>query len=130
MKITKQARRDAKALFLSCRSNGILNEGKVREVVQKVIAAKPRGYMGVLHHFQRLVKLDFDQRAAQVESALPLSQTQQSDLKERLTRRYGEGLLISFAHNPALIGGLRIRVGSNVIDGTIQGRLHALEDKF
>jgi F-type H+-transporting ATPase subunit delta len=130
MKITKQARRDAKALFLSCRTNGILDERKVREVVQKVIAAKPRGYMGVLHHYQRLVKLDLDQRAAQVESALPLSQTQQSDLKDRLTRRYGEGLLLSFAHNPALIGGLRIRVGSNVIDGTIQGRLHALEEKF
>jgi F-type H+-transporting ATPase subunit delta len=130
MKITKQSRRDAKALFLSCRGNGILEEDKVRAVVQKVIAAKPRGYMGVLHHFQRLVKLDLDRRTARVESALPLSQTQQGDLKERLTRRYGEGLLISFAHNPALIGGLRIRVGSNVIDGTVQGRLHALEDKF
>src|SRR6058998_3972941 len=101
MKITKQSRRDAKALFLSCRRNGILDEGRVREVVQKVIAAKPRGYMAVLHHFQRLVKLDLDRRAAQIESAMPLSQTQQTELSDTLTRRYGEGLQISFRHNPA-----------------------------
>ena len=130
MKITKQARRDAKALFLSCRSNGILEDRKVREVVQKVIAAKPRGYMAVLHHFQRLVKLDLEARTARVESATPLSSAQQSELSNSLARRYGQGLQISFAHNPALIGGLRIKVGSNVIDGTVQGRLHALEDKF
>jgi F-type H+-transporting ATPase subunit delta len=84
----------------------------------------------VLLHFQRLVKLDLDRRAAQVESAMPLSQAQQTELSDTLTRRYGEGLQISFTHNPALIAGLRIRVGSNVIDGTIQGRLHALEEKF
>ena len=130
MKITKQARRDAKALFLSCRKDGILDDGRVREVVQKVVAAKPRGYMAVLHHFQRLVKLDVDRRTARVESAMPLSQAQQSELSNSLTRRYGQGLQISFAHNPALIGGLRIKVGSNVIDGTVQGRLHALEEKF
>jgi len=102
----------------------------VREVVQKVIAAKPRGYMAVLHHFQRLVKLDLEARTARVESATPLSSAQQSELSNSLARRYGQGLQISFAHNPALIGGLRIKVGSNVIDGTVQGRLHALEDKF
>jgi len=128
--MTKQARRDAKALFVSCRKDGILDEAKVRQVVQKVIAARPRGYMGVLNHFQRLVKLDIDRRTARVESAMPLSQAQQSDLSNSLTRRYGQGLQISFAHNPALLGGLRIKVGSNVIDGTVQGRLHALEEKF
>ena len=130
MKITKQARRDAKALFLSRRNDGISDDRKVREVVQKVIAAKPRGYMAVLHHFQRLVKLDLEARTARVESAMPLSPAQQNELGNSLTRRYGRGLQISFAHNPALIGGLRIKVGSNVIDGTVQGRLHALEEKF
>jgi F-type H+-transporting ATPase subunit delta len=130
MKITKQARRDAKALFLSCRNDGISDDRKVREVVQKVIAAKPRGYMAVLHHFQRLVKLDVERRTARVESATPLSSAQQTEIGNSLAQRYGQGLQISFGHNPALIGGLRIKVGSNVIDGTVQGRLHALEDKF
>jgi F-type H+-transporting ATPase subunit delta len=130
MKLTKQARRDAKALFQSCLTNGVLDEGKVRSVVQKVLAAKPRGYMGVLQHFQRLVKLDIDRRTAQIESATALSAGQQAELTSTLSRRYGQGLLISFAHNPSLLGGIRIKVGSDVIDGTIHGRLNRLAETF
>ena len=130
MKTSKQARRDAKALFQSCRSNGVLDENKVREVVQKVIAAKPRGYMGVLQHFQRLVKLDIDRRTARIESATPLSTAQQNELNGTLARQYGQGLQISFEHNPALLGGLRIKVGSDVVDATVQGRLDALAESF
>ena len=69
VKISKQARRDAKQLFHACRVNGLLDEAKVRQVVQQVIAAKPRGYLAILSHFQRLVKLDLDRRTARVESA-------------------------------------------------------------
>jgi F-type H+-transporting ATPase subunit delta len=130
MKITKQARRDAKALFQSCLTNGVLDEAKVRTVVQKVLAAKPRGYMGVLQHFQRLVKLDIDRRTALIESATALGPAQQTELTGMLARRYGPGLQISFAHNPGLLGGVRIKVGSDVIDGTIQGRLNRLAETF
>jgi len=130
MKIPKQARRDAKALFQACRTNGVLDENKVREVVQKVIAAKPRGYMGVLGHFQRLVKLDIDRRTARIESATPLSQAQQNELSGTLARQYGQGLQISFEHNPSLLGGLRIKVGSDVVDATVQGRLNALSESL
>jgi F-type H+-transporting ATPase subunit delta len=130
MRITKQGRRDAKALFQSCLTNGVLDEAKVRSVVQKVLAAKPRGYMGMLQHFQRLVKLDIDRRTARIESAMALSPGQQTELTGMLSRRYGQGLQISFAHNPSLLGGLRIKVGSDVIDGTIQGRLNRLAETF
>jgi len=130
MKISKQARRDAKALFQGCLTNGVLDEGKVRTVVQKVLAAKPRGYMGMLQHFQRLVKLDIDRRTALIESALPLSSAQQTDLTSMLSRRYGQGLQLSFSHNPSLLGGVRIKVGSDVIDGTIHGRLNRLAETF
>ena len=130
MRIAKQARRDAKALFQSCRTNGVLDENKVREVVQKVLAAKPRGYVGTLQHFQRLVKLDIDRRTASVESATLLSPGQENDLRNTLSRRYGPGLQISFAHNPSLLGGLRIKVGSDVVDATVQGRLNALAESF
>ena len=130
MKISKLARREAKALFVSCRANGLLDEGKVRQAVEQVIARKPRGYVAILSHLQRLVKLDLDRRTARVESAVALSPTQQSELTNNLTRRYGQGLNISFAQNPTAIGGLRIQVGSDVYDGTVQARLNALADNF
>lgn len=130
MKITKQARRDAKQLFTGCRVNGTLDETKVRQTVQAVIAQKPRGYFAILSHFQRLVKLDIERRTSRVESATVLTSAEQGAIQTNLTRRYGEGLNASFAQNPALIGGLRIKVGSDVFDGSVQARLKALADGF
>ena len=127
MKISKQARRDAKQLFRSCRVNGVLDEAKVRRVVQQVIASKPRGYIPILAHFQRLLKLDFDRRTARVESPVPLADPQQAAIKANLAHRYGEGLIFAFTQNPGLIGGLRVQIGSDVFDGSVEARLAALE---
>ncbi len=99
-------------------------------MVKQVIASKPRGYFGILSHFQRLVKLDLDRRTARVQSAVPLAETQQAAIKANLARRYGEGLLFAFTQTPGLIGGLRVQVGSDVFDGSVQARLAALETSF
>ena len=130
MKISKQARRDAKQLFRCCQVNGLLDEDRVRQVVQQVIAQKPRGYVAILSHFQRLVKLDVARRTAKVESAVSLSEQLQSSVQRNLDRVYGSGLKISFAQNPVLIGGLRIQIGSDVYDGSVQARLAALQESF
>ena len=130
MKISKQARRDAKQLFHSCVQNGLLDEGKVRQAVSAVITQKPRGYVAILSHFERLVKLDLERRTAKVESASALSQEQQAGILGSLSRKYGQGLNISFAQNPALLGGLRIQVGSDVYDGSVRARLEALREAF
>ena len=128
MKISKQARRDGKALFNTCKVNGVLDEGRVRQTATAVIAKKPRGYVGILSHFQRLVKLDLERRSARIESATPLSEALTASVKANLAQRYGQGLTVNFAVNPALIGGLRVKVGSDVFDGSVRARLDALAE--
>jgi len=130
MKISKQARRDAKQLFQSCRVNGLLDEARARQAVQAVITQKPRGYVAVLSHFQRLVKLDLDRRTARVENAVETPPALMETIKSNLARRYGPGLNVTFWVNPALIGGLRIKVGSDVYDGTVHARLARLAEDF
>ena len=130
MKITKQARREAKELFRSCVVAGLLEENRVRQAVQQVLQTRPRGYIAILTHFLRLVKLDIERRTARVESASPLSADLQTQIQTGLARSYGKGLDISFAQNPELIGGLRIKVGSDVYDGSVQGRLAELQESF
>jgi F-type H+-transporting ATPase subunit delta len=130
MKISKQARRDAKQLFRSCVNNGLLDEGRVRQAATAVLSQKPRGYVAILSHLQRLVKLDLDRRTARVESAVQLSQDQQTAVQSGLGRKYGAGLNISYSQNPALLGGLRVQVGSDVYDGSVRARLEALRDSF
>lgn len=130
MKVSKQARREAKQLFRSCLVNGLLDESRVRQVVQKAVETKPRGYIGILTHLQRLVKLDLARRTARIESATPLPADLQNQVQGALAKNYGAGLVVSFAQNPALIGGMRIKVASDVYDGSVQARLNALRESF
>ena len=130
MKISKQARRDAKQLFQSCIAEGVLDENRVRQAVTEVITRKPRGYVAILSHFQRLVKLELDRRSARVESATALSPDLQAGVRANLAKAYGSNLKIQFAENPSLLGGLRIKVGSDVYDGSVKARLAELENTF
>lgn len=130
MKITKLARREAKSLFQSCLAEGILDETRVRNAVTQVVQRKPRGYVAILSHFQRLVRLDLERRTASVESAAPLDPSLQTQIQATLNQLYGVGLRVSYTQSPGLIGGLRIRVGSDVVDGSIQARLAALKDNI
>jgi F-type H+-transporting ATPase subunit delta len=49
-------------------------------------------------------------------------------VKSTLSKRYGSGLNYTFKQNPALIGGMRIQIGSDVYDGSIQSRLAQLKE--
>lgn len=128
MKISKQAKRDGKTLFNVCRVNGVLDEQRVRQAVSAVIERKPRGYLAALHHFHRLVKLDLARRTVRVENAIETTPVQMQAINASLAQRYGPGLDTSFWVNPALIGGLKVRVGSDIYDGSVAGRLAALAE--
>jgi F-type H+-transporting ATPase subunit delta len=130
MKISKQARRDGKSLFNVCKVSGVLDENRVRQTVTAVIAQKPRGYVAILSHFQRLVKLDIERRTARVENPVQTSPALMESIKANLTQRYGPGLDVQFLVNPALIGGLRMKVGCDVYDGSVKARLAELEAGF
>ena len=127
MKISKQARRDARELFRSCLVREALDENRARQAVTAVIQAKPRGYIAILSHFERLLRLEVARRTATVESATALPPPTQAAIQSDLIRQYGPGLTFNFTQNPALIGGARIQVGGDVYDGSVQGRLAALQ---
>ncbi len=130
MKISKRAKREAKQLFRLCLANGLLDENRVRRVVQHLLAAGRRNCPAILAHFERLLKLDLARHTATIESATPLPGDLQAAIEAGLTRRYGPGLATAFAHRPALIGGVRIQVGSDVYDGSVRAGLAALEQSF
>lgn len=130
MKITKQAKREAKQLFRYCLVNGLVDENRVRKVVQYAIAAGHRNSAAIVSHFVRLLKLELVRRTATVESAAPLPPDLQAAIEAGLTRRYGPGLTTAFAQRPELIGGMRIQVGSDVFDSSVRAALAALEKSF
>jgi F-type H+-transporting ATPase subunit delta len=130
MKTNRQTLREAKQLFRLCMVNGALDEDRVRQVVQGVVDSGRSGSLKVLTRFQRLVRLERAARSARIESPSPLTGEVQASIESGLTRMYGNGLITSYAGNPTLIGGVRITVGSDVFDGSIEGRLAELEERF
>jgi F-type H+-transporting ATPase subunit delta len=61
---------------------------------------------------------------------MPLPEDLRASVQTGLARTYGPGISTSFAHNPELIGGMRIKVGSDVYDGSVRARLAELEKSF
>jgi len=130
MKISKQAQRDARQLFRVCLVNGWLDEGRVRQVVALLAEKKPRGYVEILARLHRLVKLAQAGRTAKIESAVEVAPDLQAEIRANLEKRYGAGLAVSYVTNPALLGGLRVQVGSDLYDGSVKKRLETLEQSF
>ena len=129
MKGSKQSRRDAKQLFQSCQVDSALDEARVRQAVTLLIEKKPRGYFGTLQELQRLVKLDVNNRSARVESAVALSEAQQQEVRASLGRLSAD-VEVEFAENADLIGGMRVKLGDDVYDGSVKTRLSRLAESF
>jgi len=63
---------------------------------------------------------------ATIETAFPLEGNELAELTSALERRFKRKVEPEVIVNPELIGGARITVGDNVIDGTVQERLRAM----
>jgi F-type H+-transporting ATPase subunit delta len=130
MKTKKQTQHEARRLFRLCLVNGALDEDRVRDVVQRVIAAGRPGSLNVLARFQRLVRLDRVAHTARVESTTPLPGEVRTSIESSIARLHGAGIVTTYAANSELLGGARITVGSDVYDSSIEGRLAELEARL
>ena len=130
MKAKRTVTRAARQLFRLCRVDGALDQGRVRQVAQGLAESRRRGTLAILSAFHRQVRLHLDRHTALVESAAPLADPVRERIEAGLTRIYGSDVTASFADNDALIGGVRIKVGSDVYDGSVRAQLAALETRL
>ncbi len=130
MKASKQAQRDAKQLFQACLTDGVLDEGRALTAVKALAEKKPRGYHGIMAHFQKLVEMDVAKRTANVASATALDEAAREKVRANLAKAYGDNVQVNFAEDPALLGGMRVKIGSDVYDGSVKSRLNSLEGSF
>jgi F-type H+-transporting ATPase subunit b len=64
--------------------------------------------------------------SAEVTSALPLSKEEQAAVKENVLDKMGAKTNVEFHVDPQILGGLIIRVGDKVLDGSVSGQLESL----
>lgn len=130
MRTGKEAARMAQKLFAASVVDGRVDPATVRIIVNKLADKKPRGYLSLINAYWRRIRLEIEKSQALVESASELEPSVKASVVADLKKKYGDQVEAEFKLNPELLGGMKIRVGSDVWDGSVKNRLERLADKF
>jgi F-type H+-transporting ATPase subunit delta len=130
MKINKEIRQLSRQLLRTSFADGQLDRGRIASLVRALIEKKPRHYIDILENYKRLVRLEVEKRHARIESASELSTDMSTRITKNLQKKYGKDVTTEFVVNPQLLGGMRIRVGSDVWDGSVRNRLERLQQQL
>ncbi len=127
MQIPKEARRKARELFdASLDDSGRPDAGKTLRIADLLVKSAPRHSVQILKEFTRLVRLETAKHHAVIESAAPIEDAAREAILKSLRQRDGGEVSFETKVDPALIGGARIRLGSEVWDASVRSRLAAL----
>ncbi|WP_405588022.1 F0F1 ATP synthase subunit delta [Streptomyces sp. NBC_01190] len=94
-----------------------------RLVTRLVTAPRGRSLEGGIEYLSKLAAARRDRMVAEVTSATPLSDQQKRRLGASLARIYGRQVHLNLDVDPAVLGGVRVRIGDEVINGAIADRL-------
>ncbi len=130
MKINKEIRQLSREMLRASFTDGQLDPGRIASLVDSLITRKPRRYIDVLKNYKRLLRLELENRRATIETASEVDVATISELAANLKKKYGSDLKTEFVVKPELLGGMRIRVGSDVWDGTVRNRLERLQQQL
>jgi F-type H+-transporting ATPase subunit delta len=95
----------------------------VRHIVQ---APRGRRFGAAIQHAASIVAAQAGMSVATVTSAVPIAPAQLARLEKGLAASYGRELRINQLVDPELLGGLRVQVGDEIIDGSVASKLSEL----
>jgi F-type H+-transporting ATPase subunit delta len=130
MKLNKEIRQLSRKMLQASFTDGQLDSGKVASLVDSLVTHKPRNYIDVLKNYRRLLRLEVQKRHATIETASEVDPAIRSEIIANLKDKYGNDLATEFQVDPQLLGGMRIRVGSDVWDGSVRNRLQRLQHEL
>jgi F-type H+-transporting ATPase subunit delta len=114
---------DARLHLLHDVLEGKVRSGTLRLVEEVVRAPRGRPLDRALHEFVRLAAARRQKLVAEVWSAVRLTEAQETRLSAGLERQYGRAVALQVTVDEAVLGGLTVRIGDEVIEGSIATRL-------
>jgi F-type H+-transporting ATPase subunit delta len=112
----------------------LLGDGASDLVKRTVLLLADKGRAGLLPEFAAVfneVAMKAAGRAiARVETATPLDDEQRNHIRENLSRVTGQEVSLDETVEESLLGGLRVTIGSRMIDGSLKRRLEKLQDQM
>jgi len=106
-----------------------LDEQRQRRLIDEFFSGIKAGRVVVLEE-QELEQAKAGEVVATVTSALPLTEEERKVVSSGLAEQMGQVPAIEFKVDPAVLGGLVVRIGDKVIDGSVGGRLEALRESL
>lgn len=106
--------------------HGLL-QGKADSVTvrlaERAVDGRGRNFAGSMRSYQVAAAARRSASIATVRAATDLTESERSRLAEVLGRQYGRQIQLNVIVDPAVVGGVRVDIGDEVIDGTIAARL-------
>ncbi len=112
---------DKQALLRGLLENRTLSS--TLRLVELAVTSQNRTIAMALAEYERIAAAVDGSRVATVRSARRLSESEQSRLTDALRRQYSRDVHLNLVIEPELVGGLRVEIGDDVIDGTVASRL-------
>lgn len=97
-----------------------------------LLASKNEAHLlpSIIDEFDRYATRGSLRAAARTTSAVPLTDQEKAALEKKLRARYGSDLEFEYVVDPSILGGVVVRMGDKVIDGSVSGKLSALREKL
>jgi F-type H+-transporting ATPase subunit delta len=126
MRGSKQIQQFARQLFQLSLDQGQLSADRVAGVLQYVEKHPPAKPVAVLKAYHRLVAAEFAKGRAVVEHAGPVAATLLASIEGAMSQRYRRPVVAVAKPAPALLAGLRVRVGDDVYESSVASQLASL----
>jgi F-type H+-transporting ATPase subunit delta len=94
-----------------------------QRLAQLALAGSHRSVTVAIEEYQKIAAAAHNQRVAEVHVAQELSEGELSRLEAALSNQYGRTVHLNVVVDPGIIGGMRVEIGDDVIDGTVSARL-------
>ena len=104
--------------------NASLDEQRQRVLIDEFFSGVKSGQVVVLEGQQ------VSGASAEVTSALPLTAEEKESVKQDVLARVGDQATVTFRVDPAILGGLIVRVGDKVLDGSVSGQLESMRQSL
>ena len=84
----------------------------------------------ILKNFVETCSIKRGELKAELTSAKDLTENEVSSIKEELTKNFNSKIKLNYSHDPSLIGGLIVQVGSTMVDTSIKNKLKQIENRM